>query len=107
MVIPIFEVFAEPIIKISISNTMTKLTLDGKWTDRTEWKHSSHNEINYEDGNRIHFRSAHQENFIYFLIDFVSDTKIDIGSDNAILCLEPKNYTTPVVDSNAYCFMTY
>jgi hypothetical protein len=106
IIFPIFEVFAEPVIKISISDAMNKLTLDGKWTHTAEWKHSSHNEIRYEDGNTIHFRSAHQDNFIYFLIDFVSDTSIDIDNDNAILCLEPKNNKPDVVDSNAYCFMT-
>ena len=101
-----FEIFAEPVILISISDAMNKLTLDGKWTHKAEWKHSSLNEINYEDGNKIYFRSAHQENFIYFLIDFVSDTSIDIDNDNAVICLEPRNNATSVVDSNVYCFMT-
>ena len=100
------EIFGEPTIKISISDAMNKLTLDGKWTHKAEWKHSSHNEMKYEDLNKIHFRSAHQENFIYFLIDFVSDERINLQNDSAILCLESGNNKTTTITSNVYCFET-
>lgn len=70
---------ASELVMITVSPTMDKVIFDGKWTFYTEWKQSSLNTISYNDGTLIQLRSAHQDNFIYILIDEVSKTRFKIG----------------------------
>jgi len=95
----------DPIL-ISKSIAMNDVIFDGKWTFTTEWKPSSWNQLNYDDGKIIHLRTAHQDNFIYVFVDFVSDNTLDKNSDNAIICFDTKNDKTDVADSDDYCFST-
>ena len=50
---------SEP-IKITLSDHMHAVNFDGKWTNSTEWKRSSHNKIVDNDSDHIiHLRTAH------------------------------------------------
>lgn len=100
------NVFAEDPILISVSSDLDKLIFDGKWTDSSEWKKSSYNWLKFEDGSEIHLRTAHQENFIYIQINAASDTIINKGTDNAIVCFDTKNDKTLIPQSDDYCFST-
>lgn len=93
----------EPIM-ITISSTMDKVIFDGKWTFYTEWKQSSLNTISYDDGTQIQLRTAHQENFIYVLIDETSKTKFIKDGDMAIICFDKNNTKSPIANENDYCF---
>ena len=85
---------------ITISESMEEVIFDGKWTFHTEWKKSSLDNF-LQDG--YYLRSAHQGNFIYFLIDFVTDQNLDYGKDKAMICLNPKEN----LDANEqFCFTT-
>ncbi|MFB5606417.1 MAG: hypothetical protein ACE5R7_09030 [Nitrosarchaeum sp.] len=97
--------FAEtdPIL-ISKSVGMNDVIFDGKWTFTTEWKPSSWNQLNYDNEKTIHLRTAHQDEFLYVFVDFVSDITLDKNSDNAIICFDTKNDKTEIADSNDYCF---
>lgn len=92
--------YAQQPILITVSDDMDKLILDGKWTHTAEWKKSSLDEYHY--GNHtIILRSAHQENFLYILLDFVTDINLDDGKDFAKICFDAtKNNTTT---GNNYC----
>lgn len=94
---------SEPIM-ITISPTMDKVIFDGKWTFLTEWKQSSLNTISYNDSTLIQLRSAHQDNFIYILIDEVSKTRFNEHSDMAILCFDKNNSKSITPNENDYCF---
>ena len=98
-------VFAEtePIL-ISKSSSMTDLIFDGKWTHLNEWKQSSHNSLSYEDGMKIHLRTAHQENFLYVFIDPIGDKTLNKNSDKATVCLDGKNEKNLIPDKNDFCF---
>jgi len=100
-------VFAMPIaqaqsIPITKSVDMYKVVFDGKWTFYEEWKPTS---LDYmgESGD-IYIRSAHQENFIYILLDVVLDTTIDKNQDFAMICFDTKNDQSAKPDANDYCF---
>ena len=82
---------------------MDKIIFDGKWTFPIEWKDSSLNEF-LNDGNKIFLRSAHQENFIYFYVDVLSDQTLNEGSDKAIICIDGQNDKNKITDSNDFCF---
>lgn len=105
---PIFfdEIYAEDPILISISSNLDQVVFDGKWTDSYEWKQSSYNRLVFEDGNEIHLRTGHQENFIYVQINFASDTNIDENYDSAIVCFDTKNDKNIIPQSDDYCFST-
>jgi len=100
------DVYAEDPILISISSNLDQVIFDGKWTDSNEWKKSSYNQLNFDDGYRIHLRTAHQENFIYIQINFESDIIINKGIDSAIVCFDTKNDKTVIPQSDDYCFST-
>lgn len=91
-------------IKITISDDLNQIVFDGKWTQYTEWKKSSLNTFTYNDTNIIQFRSAHQDNFIYFLIDFITDIHPD-NNDKAMICLDTRNDKSSLPDQNDYCFL--
>jgi len=95
----------EPIL-ITISSDLDKVIFDGKWTHSNEWKRSSADILQYEDGTQIHLRTAHQEGFVYVFLDFASDTIIDKGADNALICFDGKNDKTDIPGIDDYCFFT-
>jgi len=90
-------------IPITISGQMDKVVFDGKWTFQTEWKASSVDTINTESG-RIYIRTAHQENYIYVMIDAVADTTVNKNKDSAMICFDTENNQSSSPDDNDYCF---
>lgn len=97
------EIDKEKNILITKSNSMKEINFDGKWTFRDEWKQTSWNPITSGENIVFHLRTAHQENFIYILIDVISDTNADIGSDKATVCIDSKNNKSEFFDN--YCFI--
>jgi len=95
--------FASEPILITKSNDMNNVEFDGKWTTKQEWKKSSWNEFSFED-KKIHLRSAHQGDFIYFLIDPIDDLTLDNGADKATICIDSKNNKSVTPDSDDFCF---
>ena len=105
LLIPINVVFAESLLPITFSNSMDAVYFDGKWSFWEEWKSSSHEEIKVENF-VIQFRIAHQDEFIYALVDFVNDYSFDRGADYAMLCFDTENEKSKIADKNDYCFMS-
>ncbi len=92
-------------ILITKSSSMKEVKFDGKWTFFTEWKQTSWNPIKSNENTVFHLRTAHQGNFIYVLIDVVSDTTANIGSDKATVCIDSKNNKSELFDNDDYCFV--
>jgi len=95
--------YAESTIPITRSTAMDKVVFDGKWTSQQEWKKSSLNDI-YEHGGRIVIRTAHQDNYIYVMLDALADTTIDNTKDYGMVCFDAKSDQSLKPDSNDYCF---
>ena len=98
--------FASEPILITISSHLHKVIFDGKWTSEPEWKASSLDTVYYEDGSKIQLRTAHQDGYVYVFLDVVSDTIIDKGADNALICFDGKNDKTKIPGIDDYCFFT-
>lgn len=92
---------ADPIL-ISKSSEMKDIIFDGKWTTVHEWKHSSHNLINEYS---VHIRSAHQDEFLYIMIDVVKDVTFDKNSDRSMICFDSSNNKSKIADDDDYCFI--
>lgn len=80
---------------------MKDLVYDGKWSDRYEWKHSSQSEL---ETLRVQLRTAHQEEFIYVMIDVLEDTTFDKKLDQSIICFDTENNKSKIADVDDYCF---
>ena len=101
-------VLAAEQIPITISNKMDLVVFDGKWTNSTEWKRSTEEKIIDNDMNHyMQFKTAHQGNFVYIMVDFVSDTKTEKGKDFSIICFDTNNDKQDNIDENDYCFKTF
>jgi hypothetical protein len=83
---------------------MDKVVFDGKWTFEQEWKPSSLTEIDTPSGS-LYIRTAHQNDFIYVLIDAALDTHPDLGSDRTTICFDSGNSKSRVSDPDDYCFL--
>jgi len=97
-----FAETVEPIL-ITISDTMEDVNFDGKWTFFTEWKRSS---LYTSSDQNIILRIAHQGDYIYALIDNLSDYTISSENDYATICIDGKNDKDVNFDENDYCFRT-
>ncbi len=95
---------SEPIL-ITKSSSMEHIIFDGKWTNYSEWKQSSHNTYTFGDGEVIiHLRTAHFENYIYVFVDPVNDLTLDEKMDEATVCFDGKNNKSKIHDTNDFCF---
>ncbi len=92
-------------ILITKSNSMKEINFDGKWTFYKEWKQTSWNPIKSDENIVFHLRTAHQGNFIYVMIDDISDTNANIGTDKATVCIDSKNNKSEIFDNDDYCFI--
>lgn len=97
-------VYATEQIPITKSDLMDNVIWNGKWTFYGEWKESSLYTLSYDDGTVMQLRTAHEGNFIYVLIDAVSMTNYNQGSDRAIICFDGNNDKNKIADDGDYCF---
>lgn len=98
------NVFADDQVLITKTGTLNQVIFDGKWTFYTEWKESSLNDLVFND-TRIEFRSAHQGNYLYFMIDAIGLTDFVKNTDRAIICLDANDTKSQMPDSHDYCFI--
>lgn len=87
-------------ILITFSDKMNDVIFDGKWTFFNEWKASSLNEIG-----SLKIRSAHQGDFVYFMLNFISDTSYNKNSDRSVICFDTKNNQSTSPDNDDFCFV--
>jgi len=93
----------EPVM-ITISNDRENIIFDGKWSNLSEWKQSSLDELMFDNQNKIILRTAHQGDFIYVFIDAISDFNLDKGADKAIVCFDGNNDKTTLAGKDDFCF---
>jgi hypothetical protein len=97
-----FEIFAEEVIMITESPKMQTTVFDGKWTDSYEWKQTTKTDLFTEE--QIYIRTAHYKDFIYVMIDHITDNSIDVHSDKVIVCFDTENKKSKKPTKNDYCF---
>lgn len=98
--------YGDEAIPITYSGTREHVQFDGKWTFEYEWKESSLNQYSYEDEKLVILRSAHQGNFVYILLDAVSDESLNLGLDKAAVCFDTKNDKNIIADRDDFCFLS-
>lgn len=97
-------VFAAEPIMITKSDYMDKVIFDGKWTFTTEWKETSENQFSYNDGTIVYLKTAHQDNFIYILVDEIPKTGFSKYEDMTLICFDNNENRTSKANTNDYCF---
>ena len=91
---------------ITLSAHMQYAVFDGKWSFTEEWKQSSLNSFSYDDGTQVVLRSAHEGNFVYIMIDDITGTNFQRGSDYATICFDTNKERPLVPNSNDRCFIS-
>jgi len=81
-----------------------KTIFDGKWTFLHEWKSTTEDKINFDDGTKFVIKTGHDYENIYVMINFISDTKNDVNLDKGIICFDKENEKNKSPDENDYCF---
>ena len=76
-------VIYEP-VKVTISNTLNDVIFDGEWSFKQEWKASSLDSFRF-NGNDLILRTAHQDDYMYVLIDVLGDITNDHMADRAVV----------------------
>lgn len=107
---PIFfeHVSAEPVY-ITKSEFKDHIIFDGKWSFEKEWKPTSLNQFAYDQF--FYMRSAHEEEFIYIMIDVTMDQTnnsisfFDNTADKSMICFDSQNNKSQIPDDNDYCFI--
>ncbi len=95
--------FSDEPIKISISSTFDDVIFDGEWSFIEEWKASSLDEFRFDDDDLV-LRTAHQDGFMYVLIDVLGDMTNDRMADRAIVCFDSKE-TSKMADESDWCYV--
>jgi len=96
------DAFAEP-IKITKSSFYDGIIYDGKWSFEYEWKQTSWNMVS--DGeSELNIRSAHYDEFIYILLDYVTTDNTSHEYDSAFFCIDADNDKTQGVTGDEFCF---
>ena len=95
--------FADEPIKITISSTFDAVIFDGEWSFGHEWKASTLDEFRFNDDDLV-LRTAHQNDYMYVLIDVLGDMTNDHMADRAIVCLDGKD-TSKIADESDWCYV--
>ena len=81
--------FADEPIKVTISDTFDYVIFDGEWSFHEEWKVSTLDQFRFNDDDLV-LRTAHQDNYMYILIDVLGDMTNDRMADRAVVCFDGK-----------------
>jgi hypothetical protein len=105
MIFPLSFAYADNVIPITLSSGMEKIQFDGKWSNELEWKPTSLYELHTDNGT-IYLRTAHQDNFIYLMIDVMPGTDMPSEKDFATVCFDTQNDKTEFPNANDFCFVS-
>ena len=95
--------FADEPIKVTVSNTFDDVIFDGSWSFKQEWKASALDQFRF-NGNDLILRTAHQDNYLYVLIDVLGDITHDHMADRAVVCIDGKE-TSKIADDSDWCYV--
>ena len=96
--------FADEDLWISITDEADEIIFDGKWTFVQEWKHSSLEQLNTDQGPLI-IRHSHDGENIYILLDALFDEVKSNQSDKAMVCFDTMIDGGTVIRNDDYCFV--
>ncbi len=95
--------FAEQILT-TLRDDADNTIFDGKWTFLQEWKSTSEDIVEYDDGTKFVIKTGHDYENLYVLIDFITDTSFDKSADRGIVCFDTKMNRGSIPDKDDYCF---
>lgn len=97
------EAYSEEIF-ITLMTEFEKMTFDGKWTSKLEWKGTSET-IVFDENAKLVIRTGHDYENLFVLINSVSDESLDRISDRGIVCIDSKNDGGNHPKKDDYCFI--
>ena len=95
--------FAEQILT-TLRSDANNTIFDGKWTFLQEWKSTSEDIVEYDDGTKFVIKTGHDYENLYVLIDFITGTSFNKSADRGIVCFDTKMNRSTIPDKDDYCF---
>ena len=96
--------FADEDLWISITDEADEIIFDGKWTFMQEWKHSSLDKVDNDQGTLI-IRHSHDGENIYILLDALFDKVKSNQSDKAMVCFDTMMDGGVTIRNDDFCFV--
>ena len=97
--------FGQPQIFTTLRGGTDSIVWDGKWTFLQEWKPTSENIIQFNDGNELSVKTGHDYNNLYVFLDFVTEYKFKKNSDYGVVCIVANKTTESDLQGDDYCFL--
>jgi hypothetical protein len=97
--------FAEPQIFTTLRGGVDSIVWDGKWTFLQEWKPTSEDILQFNDGNELAVKTGHDRENLYVFLDFVTEHQFKKFSDYGIICMVANKTTESSPQKDDYCFL--
>jgi len=104
LILPLFSLASGEEIAITITSGQLPV-IDGTNSYNVEWKKSAEHMVEYPDGARLAFRSVHDRDNVYLLLDLITDTSIDNNRDFGVVCFDTKSDGGDRPKADDYCFL--
>jgi len=96
--------FAQPQIFTTLRGGTDAIIWDGKWSFLQEWKPTSEDILNFNDGNELSVKTGHDRENLYVFLDFVTENQFKKYSDYGLVCVTSSKTTESSPQKDDYCF---
>jgi hypothetical protein len=104
MIFPHFA-FGQPEIFTTLRGGVDSIVWDGKWTFLQEWKPTSEDIVQFNDGNELSVKTGHDRENLYVLLDFITENQFRKFSDYGMICMVANNTMESSPQKGDYCFL--
>lgn len=98
-------VFAQPQIFTTLRGGVNSIVWDGKWTFLQEWKPTSEDILQFNDGNELSVKTGHDRENLYVFLDFVNEHQLKKFSDYGLVCMAANKTIESSPQKDDYCFL--
>jgi len=98
-------VFAQPQIFTTLRGGVDSIVWDGKWTFLQEWKPTSEDILQFNDGNELSVKTGHDRENLYVFLDFINEHQFKKFSDYGLICMISNKTTASSPQEDDYCFL--
>jgi len=97
--------FAQPQIFTTLRGGVDSIVWDGKWTFLQEWKPTSEDILQFNDGSELSVKTGHDRENLYVFLDFVTEHQFKKFSDYGVICMVANKTTESSPQKDDYCFL--
>lgn len=96
---------AQPQIFTTLRGGIDSIVWDGKWTFLQEWKPTSEDILQFNDGNELSVKTGHDRENLYVFLDFITENHFKKFSDYGIICMVQNKTSELSPQNDDFCFL--